>query len=220
MSKLIGRICNKLYRRLGITRSADIHEIKRAYREKAKILHPDLGGDTAMFSDLYEAYKVLSDPKARKRYDQTGEYRSSFVINEGHLRRKANEMIVFHFQKLCEKQGEEILFTDIFDQIKQSLRQERSEFKKQYKHMTKAKEVVSELLDRIEYSGNEFDILEGVILGRIQRGDETVDEINERFKIIQAAIELIDKNYKFNKKAKQEIVKFQTLYTTTGASGW
>jgi curved DNA-binding protein len=57
------------YKQLGVERSASTDEIKRAYRKLASQHHPDKGGDTAKFQDIEQAYRVLSDPAARKNYD-------------------------------------------------------------------------------------------------------------------------------------------------------
>lgn len=47
------------YRLLGISPSARWEEIERAYRQKAKIHHPDLGGDQDAMRALNEAYSLL-----------------------------------------------------------------------------------------------------------------------------------------------------------------
>ena len=65
------------YETLGISREADESEIKRAYRQKAKELHPDRNpGDRARaeeeFKRIAEAYEVLSDPQKRAQYDRYG----------------------------------------------------------------------------------------------------------------------------------------------------
>lgn len=62
------------YKILGLdTNKVSIDEIKNAYREKAKKYHPDRNvGDReaeAIFKDISEAYKVLSDAKQKRRYD-------------------------------------------------------------------------------------------------------------------------------------------------------
>ncbi|MGN1147900.1 MAG: DnaJ domain-containing protein, partial [Lachnospiraceae bacterium] len=61
---------------LGINRSADEKEIKRAYRKLAKKYHPDTNpGDKQAeqkFKELTEAYNVLSDSEKKKLYDQYG----------------------------------------------------------------------------------------------------------------------------------------------------
>ena len=64
------------YEILGVEKSADGEEIKRAYRRLAMKYHPDRNpGDDeaeARFKEAAEAYEVLSDDQKRQRYDQFG----------------------------------------------------------------------------------------------------------------------------------------------------
>src|SRR6186713_1909972 len=64
------------YEVLGVERSADADEIKKAYRKLALKFHPDKNpGDKAAednFKELGEAYEALSDPQTRAAYDQYG----------------------------------------------------------------------------------------------------------------------------------------------------
>jgi DnaJ family protein A protein 2 len=62
-----------LYDILGISREASHDEIKKAYRKKAVVEHPDKGGDKEKFQQIQEAYDVLSDENKRNIYNQTGE---------------------------------------------------------------------------------------------------------------------------------------------------
>lgn len=64
------------YEVLGISKTADDAEIKKAYRVLAKKYHPDMNpGDAEAekkFKEASEAYAVLSDPEKRRQYDQFG----------------------------------------------------------------------------------------------------------------------------------------------------
>lgn len=64
-----------LYEILGVAREASDEEIKRAYRKKARELHPDAGGDEEQFKELTTAYEVLRNPDARANYDRFGDPR-------------------------------------------------------------------------------------------------------------------------------------------------
>src|SRR5450759_288590 len=75
------------YKTLGVERSADAQEIKRAYRKLAMKFHPDRnpGSKEAeeKFKKINEAYQVLSDAEKRSRYDQLGESYSRWQQNGG-----------------------------------------------------------------------------------------------------------------------------------------
>ncbi|CAN0464889.1 unnamed protein product, partial [Laminaria digitata] len=63
---------------LGVSRSAEEPEIKKAYRKAALKYHPDRQSSKTeqekeeagkVFRDIAEAYEVLSDPQKKERYD-------------------------------------------------------------------------------------------------------------------------------------------------------
>lgn len=59
------------YETLQLSPRADGHTVERVFRLLAKRFHPDNGesGDAARFTELMDAFRVLSDPEARARYD-------------------------------------------------------------------------------------------------------------------------------------------------------
>ena len=65
------------YALLGVPRTANSDELKKAYRKRARELHPDAKpGDAAaeeQFKKVARAYEVLSDADTRTRYDRFGE---------------------------------------------------------------------------------------------------------------------------------------------------
>lgn len=60
------------YAELGIERSATHAEVRRAYQRRARRAHPDKGGSREEFQRVSGAYRLLSDPGRRARYDATG----------------------------------------------------------------------------------------------------------------------------------------------------
>ena len=62
------------YAVLGLPRDASPEEIRRAYHEAARRLHPDTNqapGETELFLDTQQAYEVLSNPERRAQLDAT-----------------------------------------------------------------------------------------------------------------------------------------------------
>jgi molecular chaperone DnaJ len=63
------------YERLGIPRTADEKEVRKAYRNLARKYHPDVckePGAEERFKEINEAYATLSDPERRAQYDRMG----------------------------------------------------------------------------------------------------------------------------------------------------
>lgn len=65
---------------LGVSRTSNLSDIKKAYRKGALKYHPDRAKDSGLepkaaedkFKEISEAYTVLSDPEKKKQYDMLG----------------------------------------------------------------------------------------------------------------------------------------------------
>jgi len=61
------------YADLGVSRGADDKEIKSAFRQRARKLHPDVNkapDAQQQFQKIQQAYEVLSDPQKKSMYDR------------------------------------------------------------------------------------------------------------------------------------------------------
>lgn len=82
---------------LGIPQAATQEEIKRAYRDLAKLYHPDINKDKhahEKFVDIGEAYEILYNPASRKEYDElfkSSSYSTNFSSQQAKARQRAAE---------------------------------------------------------------------------------------------------------------------------------
>ncbi|KAI9909181.1 hypothetical protein PsorP6_015074 [Peronosclerospora sorghi] len=89
------------YKILGVSRSSDVKEIKRAYRKQALEWHPDKHADKddkereeveKKFHDIAEAYEILSNEEKRAMYD-----RGEDVTGNGQSQRQQSPFGNAHF---------------------------------------------------------------------------------------------------------------------------
>lgn len=71
------------YKVLGVPQNASAAEIKKAYRMKAKLFHPDAAHstDSEKFQELVKAYEILSDVRQRSLFDESYCTRNAFTRN-------------------------------------------------------------------------------------------------------------------------------------------
>ena len=74
------------YDKLEIEKSATPEEIKKAYKRLAFKWHPDKNpddreGSEEKFKEISHAYKILSDPDTREKYDRFGIPFNAFFSN-------------------------------------------------------------------------------------------------------------------------------------------
>ena len=92
-------VIKNYYKILGLeTSHVSIDEIRQAYRQSAKKYHPDLNvGDSLAeerIKDINEAYKVLSTPASKRKYDRT--WNSRFGKGEKAFSNKSQKGAIFN----------------------------------------------------------------------------------------------------------------------------
>ena len=87
---------DRLYNILGIEKTADDKEIRKAYLKKStrgEYKHPDKGGDAEKFKLLVQAYDILKNSEKRQEYDKYGE---GIFDSDFQQKKQMNSMFNFH----------------------------------------------------------------------------------------------------------------------------
>jgi DnaJ-class molecular chaperone len=114
-----------LYERLGVARGASEADIKKAYRKLAKELHPDRNKEnpkaSERFSQVTQAYDLLSDKDKRAQYDrgeidEDGNPKAPFGFGAGGFRPGAGSAGGFRTSGPADfGAGEEVDLSDLFE---------------------------------------------------------------------------------------------------------
>ena len=156
------------YATLGVPRAADAKAIKAAYRQSVRVAHPDRGGDAAHFIAVVQAFGILSNPVAKRLFEETGE------IDEAGVRDYRQEVVV--------------ILADMFDSavstaLGLALPLNRVDFIEQMTSVVKAQ--IGEAEQKRKSADAEIKALED-LRSRIKRRDGAanlfVDRLNEQIK--------------------------------------
>lgn len=126
------------YKILGLeTNKVNAQELKNAFREQAKKYHPDINGNTEeRFKDINEAYKILSDSSAKRKYDR--------MWNSKVARKKAK------IEAEKEKQERNSAFGEFFNMFFGEEPKTNMNFKEDKKHPVKGENIETEINVNLE----------------------------------------------------------------------
>ena len=191
-----------LYRLLGIKRGATKQDVRRAYRRKAKVSHPDSGGSVEAFSALATAHDVLSDQHRRERYDATGEIETAQPNNfDG----SAMEVIA-HKLGLVLHAEHDVTSMDIGAVIEQAIRDDIACRQASILSQRRAIERAGPLRARVKRKGNGEDNALARVLDWHERATKDhVKKNEEAVRSMERALEILE-GYSFVEDQPQEAV--------------
>lgn len=202
------------YQTLDVPRNADPATIKRAYRRKAKRLHPDTGGNARDFHEASRAVQVLLDPQRRKHYDETGEIDESSVHNDPLGEAKT---LVLHFFLAAVASPNDLFKVDLIDKARENFRQHIQHITGQIKiEQTKIKKF-EKLEQRLRHKDNN-DFVRLACRSQVRELTEAIRKHDAQIKIREQSIELL-KEYSFEQDPSASTIGGWTVMNTPSATG-
>ena len=208
-----------LYAILGVERDASAAAIRAAYRKAAKRAHPDGGGSVERFRAVNQAMEVLTDPRRRKAYDETGSVEDKPADNEESELMGLVSAMLDQVLKGLDEQGLPFENCDLIQRIKSVASKRQSEV---HQHTQAIKEALTKqrkLLKRfkLKKKSDLANRMEGLIIGRLVWLEGQNAHAKRQLEMLRKA-ELFLEDYKFEseKMTQGSAAKYITLSFGTG----
>ena len=195
------------YEILGVPRDASADEIKGMYKRRAMRFHPDKGGGVEEFAQLSEAYKVLSDPELRAKYDRGEDTSKPVPTVEAMAMERLAMMFTEHIQKCRPDQ-------DMIAIMRENIQQGRSNLVENRSKMDKSLDDIEKLRKRVTHKGDKPDILANVLDNAVQSINKGLEQ-NEREREIQDLVLGMLEDYAMNIEPAPSVSATQFLSGTS-----
>lgn len=171
-----------LYSILGLEETATLSEIKQAYRKLVKEKHPDHGGDSEAFTNLSNAYAILSNEARRIEYDRTGkvDQESDELLARRIIENKLIEVLRSSGLNLLKEQ-------DIIDRIRKSIFNELEQVKQDIPTLREAVRNIREIKKRLRRKGKKKNYLRLIITGEENQLKQILKQAQRREVLIKLA---------------------------------
>ena len=212
------------YQELEIERKAGKPEIKRAYRKKAKKIHPDKGGSKENFQNLTKAYALLMNDEARNHYDETG---SDNYQDKNSIRAQAQSRTADLATKIIRKKYQEALTNpfinfdgpiswNLLDEVRKQINTNERETNAKLEDFRRAKIYMNKVRKRLRKkteTGNPFLCL---VLEEQEKGLEGLKAAAQTELEVLSEMEKILDGYDFTADKTNNIKLKMTTYSIGG----
>jgi len=183
------------YKTLEVESNSSTQEIKKAYKKKAAVHHPDKGGDEEEFHQIKLAYNVLSDPERREKYDKTGKVYDSPKV-ESTIESNLTEL----FAAIIEQ---EHFKGNIIDNAKHMVSERISALSSNVNKTRKKLNKLEKNKNRIKVSDGQ-NIFQILIDGKIYRLTQEIDNMDSEISIAEKVLSLLVEYEDMSPEEKQD----------------
>ena len=201
------------YKTLGVNKNATKKDIKKAYRAKAKIHHPDRNGNATVFAEINKAHTILIDDKKRRFYDETGQTDEG---SKSQINGIARERLGQFFLGIIDKQKDQIFETDIIDLIEKNIFNFTEECENIIRNAKKKEKRFKKIKKRIKYKGKSVNLFVAIIDGKIKDCKFVIGQAEFDIKIFDKMDKLLkDFEFDYEKAEKESHYTIARLGATT-----
>lgn len=203
------------YAELDVPRNADTPTIKKAYRKASKRAHPDGGGTPEKFQRVSTALAVLTDPKRRKHFDETGKIEDKPIDNE---QVEIKEFAMGAVQGEMDAYGDGPIYTDIVASARTKLANQVAQVETANRTIVAKIKSLQRLLGRFKKKKSEGkNLLEDLVKFRIAQMEHGKAGNDRMIRLMKAAIAMLE-DYSFEIDKGQQTITVQQLHMMQG--GW
>jgi curved DNA-binding protein CbpA len=181
------------YDTLGVKPDASAADIKKAYRRKAKESHPDKGGTDEEMAQAADAYRVLSSPELRARYDAGEDTKESApfaeIVEHEVIRRFGSfidEMATWDEPTAYMSEGA------MLEAVREHLRQEIAQVGKESEKLSGQITRLEKRIGRVSRKDGGLNVFETLLVAKIKHGKEILASAAERAELLKAVLVEID----------------------------
>ena len=209
------------YQILGVRKDAGPKKIMKAFRQRSKQTHPDVGGSADEFMLVRRAYFILSDRKRRRRYDEDGTVDESTELS---LASQVSGRIAQLFSVLLHEKGVFKKDIDIIASMKKNIDMQIDDLKKQQSGGKQLRRSLGGLGSRIQRADGS-NIFQSVINKEIGGIDEKLTGIDRELVVLEAVQNELG-HYDCLTEMVQQVTLFSwpitsaTNSTTSTVSNW
>lgn len=210
-----------LYEIFGVRRNASHEAIKKAFRARVKTAHPDAGGTADEFRLVHLAWRVLSDPERRRRYDETGQVED---LAADTAEAKVLSVVAWAFGAALEqlgKRGADLVHSDMIAEMRSALSRRASEASNRATRLSSNRKALSQLLGRFDRRSDGPNLLEEMLSSQIIEIDRMLEKIDEDRRLVERAAKLLeDYSFRYERVMRTMMMGSTSTNSTTSFTSW
>lgn len=181
------------YAELELPRDASPADVKKAYRQRAKATHPDVGPtpDSTKFERVQRAWMVLRDPDRRAKYDRTGDIDEALPDNA-----QAHALTIvmgFFVAVVAQALGNpEVFKRDLVELAKKNFCEQIAGFEKELKKHERAAEMFRQLEKKLRAKKKANPLLRQALLNQADGVAPVPADLRRKIQAHKDALDLVD----------------------------